>query len=284
MIHSRKQPQTFHHKSRGRVRGALCLLSTFTMDSLAKLQQICNFKAFFLNVGNVWLSPNDRYNLAKYRRRFCIETMGSNATDKEKLLRETEAMLRAVLISSPRGVRFEKLQRDFRELTFKEIPYKELGYPRLENFLQSIPAVARVEREPNGDFVVKGVASSADQHVAKLISKQKKPTLRKSAKSMLAKRRAMHPQKNSITPVRKPTGRRPTLKFSTTKFVPPRMQRLQHENNKNKAVAARGNAQPTKSKGMYDVPGWCLKMGDVGIAGLFPGTTRAFLEISDANW
>ncbi|XP_028405181.1 tudor domain-containing protein 7-like [Dendronephthya gigantea] len=168
--------------------------------------------------------------------------MGSNATDKEKLLRETEAMLRAVLISSPRGVRFEKLQRDFFELTGKQIPFKELGYPRLENLLQSMPSVARIEKEPGGDFVVKGVASSADQHVAKLISKQKKPSLKKGAKSFMAKRRQILFQKNAITPVRKPIGRPrpPTHKssnFMAPKFVPPRMQRLQQENNKNRAVA-----------------------------------------------
>ncbi|CAB4010147.1 Hypothetical predicted protein [Paramuricea clavata] len=173
--------------------------------------------------------------------------MSGNMDTKEKLLRETEAMLRAVLISSPRGVRFEKLLRDYRELTFKTIPFKELGFPRLEHFLQSIPSVARVEKGPDGEWIVKGVASDADKHVAKLISKQKKPTLRKSAKSMFPKRRVMPRPPRMSTPVRKPPPRL-AISRTTSKYVPPpRMQRLQETQNRNEwAHSGQRNMKPGK--------------------------------------
>ena len=182
--------------------------------------------------------------------------MGDNASDKEKMLRETEAMLRAVLISSPRGVRFEKLLRDYKELTFKVIPFKELGFPRLENFLQSIPSVAKVEKGPDGEWVVKGVASDADKHVAKLISKQKKPSLRKSAKSMIAKRRINPLPLRINTPVRKPVQRPPAPRTSSGFELPPRMQRQKQMQSRNKvAPLEQGSvkpAQPGKGKGMDD--------------------------------
>ena len=169
---------------------------------------------------------------------------------KEKLLRETEAMLRAVLISSPRGVRFEKLLRDYRELTFKTIPFRELGFPRLEHFLQSIPSVARIEKGPDGEWIVKGVASDADKHVAKLISKQKKPTLRKSAKSIFPKRRVMSRPSRMSTPVRKPAPRPPIVRMSSKYIPPPRMQRLQEMQNRNTmAPPGQGNVKPGKGRG-----------------------------------
>ena len=171
------------------------------------------------------------------------------------MLRETEAMLRAVLISSPRGVRFEKLLRDYKELTFKIIPYKELGFPNLESFLQSIPSVAQVERSPDGEWVVKGVASDADKHVAKLISKQKKPSIRRSAKSMIAKRMPITLPPRINTPFRKPVMRAPT---TSNYKLPPRMQKQkQVQESRNKVPPFRqGGVKPApsgKGQGMNNI-------------------------------
>lgn len=107
---------------------------------------------------------------------------------KEKILEETHAMLRAVLISSPNGVVLQQLQSDYRLITGKNIPFKELGYSNLEKFLENIPSVATTLIGPDGRLIVKGVASNADKHVAKLIAKQKKPKVRKSAKLLMAKK------------------------------------------------------------------------------------------------
>ena len=198
--------------------------------------------------------------------------MSADNTNHEKMLRETEAMLRAVLISSPRGVHFEKLQRDYKELTFKTIPYKELGYPNLETFLQNIPAVARVEKGPDGEWMVKGVASDADKHVAKLISKQKKPSLRKSAKSMIARRRATPSPMRINTPVRKPAPRPHSSKPSSTYQTPPRFLKMMNEDNRNKAPRpGQGNVKMGKGKGRGGVATMRFAMGGGG--GLMLGET-----------
>lgn len=99
----------------------------------------------------------------------------------DELKKKTETMLRAVLVSSPRGVPLYKVEREYRSITFEPIPYQKLGFKNLEGFLKSIPHVASIQRDRDGEMVVKGVASEADQHVAKLIAKQKKPKIRKSS-------------------------------------------------------------------------------------------------------
>ena len=96
----------------------------------------------------------------------------------EELRKKTEAMLRAVLISSPRGVALRRLDREYKSITFSSIPFKEMGCASLEAYIKSIPKVATLKRDVDGEMVVKGVASESDQHVAKLIAKQRKPKKR----------------------------------------------------------------------------------------------------------
>ena len=118
--------------------------------------------------------------------------------------------------------------------------------------------MARVEKGPDGEWVVKGVASDADKHVAKLISKQKKPSLRKSAKSMMAKWKVTPLPARINTPVRKPAPRPQASKSQSKYHLPPRMQRLQEVQNRNKAsFSGQGNVKPGKGKGK----GWCKEVG-----------------------
>lgn len=169
----------------------------------------------------------------------------NNSDVNAKLRAETVAMLRAVLISSPLGVRFEKLYRDYRQLTGKTIPYQALGFPKLEFFIQSIPDVARAEKGANGEWTLKGVASDADKHVAKLISKQKKPKVRKSAKLMMFKRanRAVLQPLRFNTPV-KETRRSPVQSQRSYIHVAPRFQRLQEQG---------GNSSYSRTSGVTDL-------------------------------
>lgn len=164
-----------------------------------------------------------------------------NDEQKAKLRAETIAMLRAVLISSPLGVKFDKLYRDYKQLTGKTIPYKELGFPKLEFFIQSIPDVARAEKGGNGEWTLKGVASQADKHVAKLISKQKKPKVRKSAKSMIFKHvpRPYSQPARFNTPVKQ--TRRPPVQ--SQRPLAPRFQRLHAMQSQQREKDA--NSQPT---------------------------------------
>ena len=114
----------------------------------------------------------------------------------EELKKKTEAMLRAVLISSPRGVPLRRLNKEYSSITYSSIPHPELGFPTLDSYIKSIPHVATLTRDVDGEFVVKGVASESDQHVAKLIAKQRKPKKR---------------SKGAAKPSRRPLSRRPNI-------------------------------------------------------------------------
>lgn len=155
----------------------------------------------------------------------------------EEKRKKTEALLRAVLISSPRGVPLRRLDKEYRTVTFSSIPLQEMGYHSLEHYIKSIPSVAMLTRDVDGEFVVKGVASESDQHVAKLIAKQRKP--KKKAKTNLRRpvrrptvvtRPAMTRQVFMTRPpvvqvVRPlPAAPRPTG-TGINRFIPPRMMR-----------------------------------------------------------
>ena len=129
------------------------------------------------------------------------------------LKKRTEAMLRAVLISSSRGVPLRRLDREYKSITHQPVPFLELGFSSLEEFIRSIPHVASLARDVDGDVLVKGVASESDQHVAKLIAKQKKPKIKGKAKS---RRPLMRPQ--VVTP-------RSTVPRIGPRFVPPRLKK-----------------------------------------------------------
>lgn len=54
-------------------------------------------------------------------------------------------MLRSVLQSSKRGVSISSLQSEYRSLCGEYIPLKKLGFSKLEDYVQSIPSVVRLE-------------------------------------------------------------------------------------------------------------------------------------------
>lgn len=60
-------------------------------------------------------------------------------------------MLRAVLQSHKDGIALPQLQGEYRSLTGDCIPFKHLGYPTLEAYLKSVPAVVRVETSRSGE-------------------------------------------------------------------------------------------------------------------------------------
>ena len=164
----------------------------------------------------------------------------------EEQKKKTEAMLRAVLISSPRGVPLRRLDREFKSITFSSIPFREIGHASLESYIRSIPNVASLTKDLDGEMVVKGVASESDKHVAKLIAKQKKP--KKRSKPLAKPRRptfVSRPYASRPVAVNRPVvttrpvvlrtpvmavtvNARPSLPSRSgpgTRFVPPRMMR-----------------------------------------------------------
>ena len=169
----------------------------------------------------------------------------------EEQKKKTEAMLRAVLISSPRGVPLRRLDREFKSITFSSIPFREIGHVSLESYIRSIPNVASLTKDLDGELVVKGVASESDKHVARLIAKQRKPKKRSkpAAKprrpTFLSRPYANRPVAVSrpmvatrsvglrppVMPVTSPVivNARPSLPGSRSgpaaRFIPPRMMR-----------------------------------------------------------
>lgn len=116
------------------------------------------------------------------------------ATDEDKLLKQTKSMLRAVLISAPRGVVAGRLQAEYKSITGTPIPYQRLGYCSLEDFLRSIPDVIRASPGPTGELTFFGEADDSTAHIAKLVSKQKKPKL---TRAQVTPTRPVFPRQNN---------------------------------------------------------------------------------------
>ena len=164
----------------------------------------------------------------------------------EELKRKTDIMLRSVLVSVGRtGLALRWLDKEYKSITYCAIPYQEMGFSSLEKYIKSIPEVATLSRDADGEYVVHGVPSEADKHVAKLIAKQKKPKRKAKAKARRPVHASMH--KSGVgrsvalhrAPVRKSpqaassrvgvapsrVGVAPSRFGTTPRFVPPRMMR-----------------------------------------------------------
>lgn len=100
--------------------------------------------------------------------------------DREKLKDRVKKEIRSLLISAPRGVPANLFLKDYRSMNGKELPFRDLGYGRLEDFICSIPDVVKVGNGPTGQATFYPVATRETQHMVSLISRQKKPTLKKS--------------------------------------------------------------------------------------------------------
>ncbi|XP_076585153.1 tudor domain-containing protein 7A [Chaetodon auriga] len=81
-------------------------------------------------------------------------------------------MLRSVLQSSKAGVSVSSLQSEYRSLCGESIPLKKLGYSRLEDYLQSIPSVVRLEYH-SGELRCFATVCQETAHIAELVAKQK---------------------------------------------------------------------------------------------------------------
>ncbi|KAK1175674.1 tudor domain-containing protein 7B-like [Acipenser oxyrinchus oxyrinchus] len=100
---------------------------------------------------------------------------------------ETEVankMLRAVLQSNKNGVSLLRLQSEYKSLTGEFIPHKQLGYPTLEAYLRSIPAVVKLEITRAGEVVCFATVCHETVHIAQLVARQR-TSKRKSGRSLL---------------------------------------------------------------------------------------------------
>ncbi|KAF6127634.1 tudor domain containing 7 [Phyllostomus discolor] len=82
-------------------------------------------------------------------------------------------MLRAVLQSHKNGIALPRLQGEYKSLTGDWIPFKQLGYPTLEAYLRSVPAVVRIETSRSGEITCYAVACSETARIAQLVARQR---------------------------------------------------------------------------------------------------------------
>ncbi|KAM6170400.1 tudor domain-containing protein 7 [Rhynchocyon petersi] len=82
-------------------------------------------------------------------------------------------MLRAVLQSHKNGIALPQLQGEYRSLTGDWIQFKQLGYPTLEAYLRSIPAVVRIETSRSGEITCYAVACTETARIAQLVARQR---------------------------------------------------------------------------------------------------------------
>nr|XP_044635112.1 tudor domain-containing protein 7-like isoform X1 [Equus asinus]XP_044635113.1 tudor domain-containing protein 7-like isoform X1 [Equus asinus]XP_044635114.1 tudor domain-containing protein 7-like isoform X1 [Equus asinus]XP_044635115.1 tudor domain-containing protein 7-like isoform X1 [Equus asinus]XP_044635116.1 tudor domain-containing protein 7-like isoform X1 [Equus asinus] len=82
-------------------------------------------------------------------------------------------MLRAVLQSHKNGIAMPQLQGEYRSLTGDWIPFKQLGYPTLEAYLRSVPAVVRIETSRSGEITCYAVACTETARIAQLVARQR---------------------------------------------------------------------------------------------------------------
>lgn len=82
-------------------------------------------------------------------------------------------MLRAVLQSHKNGIALPRLQGEYKSLTGDWIPFKQLGYPSLEAYLRSVPAVVRIETSRSGETTCYAVACTETARIAQLVARQR---------------------------------------------------------------------------------------------------------------
>ena len=80
------------------------------------------------------------------------------------------------------------LLNDFKMVLGSELPYRQLGHQRVEDFLQTIPNVVRVDRGPMGDPTCFAIADSTTSQIARFVASQKKPKLKKSCAPPLVRK------------------------------------------------------------------------------------------------
>jgi len=133
--------------------------------------------------------------------------------ERDKLRKQAVTLIRSLLISSKGGVPIEKLNRDYREMIGKWIPWRDLGYTSLEEFLDQSPDMCRIAYTPTG-IMVRGVVTSADAHVASLVSRQ-------SSKQKRSARTAKMPparRPNNMRPWQPPTPSQPFQRQNYNRF------------------------------------------------------------------
>ncbi|XP_071942387.1 tudor domain-containing protein 7-like [Antedon mediterranea] len=143
---------------------------------------------------------------------------------------DVKKLLRSLLISQKGGVPLQLLASDYRSLIGDHIPYTRFGFRSLEEYLQSIPDVVRIQRGAEG-YICCPVADAASAHVHSLVSRQRTQKKKKTRRPVRA---------SFINFKKSPTKRHFGPQSATKSFAP----KIYPQSN---GRQVRGNVQPQLS-------------------------------------
>ncbi|XP_011202110.3 tudor domain-containing protein 5 [Bactrocera dorsalis] len=88
-------------------------------------------------------------------------------------LQEVKAIIKSLVISCPKAITIDELNRDYRNIEGQRIPYHKLGFQTLESFLRSIPDTVNVYGSgPSASVGI--VLNEKSAHIHKMVNEQKK--------------------------------------------------------------------------------------------------------------
>lgn len=97
--------------------------------------------------------------------------MASSSSSQDLETVKTE--IRAIILSSKNSLTEQQLEKDYRKMAdSKGIPYRILGYRSLQDFLESIPDVVRLNTR-HSPYLISGVANADTKHIQDLVRGQK---------------------------------------------------------------------------------------------------------------
>ena len=107
----------------------------------------------------------------------------ADSDDREKQLKKVKTIVRSLLISAKGGVVKRRLPADYKSFIGSPMPLRELGYRSLDHFVYDNPDVIQEGVNSLGEEVYLAVVDASTQHVASLVAKQKKPTLKRAKRN-----------------------------------------------------------------------------------------------------
>ena len=107
----------------------------------------------------------------------------ADTDERQKQLKKVKTIVRSLLISAKGGVVKHRLLLDYKNFIGSPMPLRELGYRSLDHFVYDNSDVIREGVNSIGEEVYVAVVDASTQHVASLVAKQRKPTLKKAQRN-----------------------------------------------------------------------------------------------------
>ncbi|XP_013402320.1 tudor domain-containing protein 5 isoform X2 [Lingula anatina] len=120
-------------------------------------------------------------------------------SEKASLKKETKKEIRAVLLSTPKGLSAREVLADYRNFQGRPLPFRELGYNSAEDFFRDIPDVCTLDWV-HGELVLRGVADESTKHIERLVSRQVAKKSKRPSRRPPPRRPPRPPQQPTVPP------------------------------------------------------------------------------------